>query len=130
MRFLTTKEVSRLHERIIERFGGSHGFLNPGALESALANQRVSFGGNDLYPTLADKAAALCFSIIRNHPFVDGNKRTGHAAMEVFLVLNGHELTAPVDEAERIILDTAVGTWGQKDLAAWVSAHIAAVRPP
>ena len=60
----------------------------------------MSFGGTELYPTLVEKAAALGFSLIKNHPFVDGNKRVGHAAMETFLVLNGHEIDAPVPEQE------------------------------
>jgi death-on-curing protein len=61
-------------------------------LESALAQPRATFGGTDLYPGLIEKAAALGFSLVMGHPFVDGNKRTGHAAMETFLILNGHEL--------------------------------------
>ncbi|MEO1149149.1 MAG: type II toxin-antitoxin system death-on-curing family toxin, partial [Cyanobacteria bacterium J06638_22] len=65
---------------------------------------RMTFGGEDLYPTLVDKAAALGFSLVMNHPFVDGNKRTGHAAMETFLVMNDLEILAPVDEQELIIL--------------------------
>lgn len=61
----------------------------------------MTFEGRDLHPTVADKAAALCFSIISNHPFVDGNKRAGHAAMETFLVLNGYQVSASLDDSER-----------------------------
>ena len=64
----------------------------------------MSFGGAELYPTLAEKAAALCFSLVMNHPFVDGNKRIGHAAMETFLVMNGFEMNADVDDSESTIL--------------------------
>ena len=70
------------------------GVQNRGALESALAQPRMSFGGEELYPTLIEKASALGFMLIMNHPFLDGNKRVGHAAMETFLVLNGHEIDA------------------------------------
>jgi death-on-curing protein len=69
-------------------------------LESATAQPRKTFGGEDLYPDLPAKAAALAFSLINNHPLVDGNKRIGHAALETLLVLNGFELDAGVDEAE------------------------------
>ena len=98
MRYLTLAEVLQLNTSIIEQSGGASGILDLGLLESALGQCRMSFGGQDVYPTLAEKAAALCFSIVQNHPFVDGNKRTGHAAMEVFLILNGYELDADVDE--------------------------------
>lgn len=91
-----------------------------GALESALAQPCATFDGQDLYPTLADKTAALGFSLIQNHPFVDGNKRIGHAAMETFLVLNGHELTVGVDEAERTILSVAAGTCSRERFTTWV----------
>jgi death on curing protein len=69
----------------------------------------MTFGGNELYPAVVDKAVALGYSVIQNHPFVDGNKRTGHAAMEVFLVLNGFEIQSSVDEQESIILQVAAG---------------------
>ena len=86
MRYISLGQVLELHRRIIEQSGGTPGILNLGALESAVQQPRMTFGGEDLYTTLAEKAAALAFSIIRNHPFIDGNKRTGHAAMEVSLV--------------------------------------------
>jgi len=78
-------------------------------------------------PTAADKAAALCFSIIVNHPFVDGNKRAGHAAMETFLVMNGYEVVASVDETEQVILDVASGRIDRERLAAWLQARIVAL---
>ena len=104
MRYPTLSEVLELHEQIISRSGGIPGILNLNALESALGQPRMTFGGTDLYPTIAEKASALGFSLIKNHPFVDGNKRSGHAAMEVFLVLNGFEIRAPVDVQEQVVL--------------------------
>ncbi len=80
-----------------------------GALESSLAQPRMSFGGQELYPTLVDKASALAFSLGLNHPFLDGNKRVGHAAMETFLVLNGYEISADADEQEQVVLRLASG---------------------
>lgn len=91
------------------------------ALESALAQPRATYGGAELYPTPAAKAAALGFSLVANHPFVDGNKRVGHAALETFLVLNGFELAADVDDAERVVLGVASGGVDRAALAAWVA---------
>ena len=107
--YLTEDEVIDLHDRLIQQSGGSAGLRDPGALQSSLAQPMMTFAGTDLYPALADKAAALGWLLISNHPFVDGNKRIGHAAMETFLVCNGHELSAAVDEQEATILSVAAG---------------------
>ena len=125
MRFLTVEEVLELHRRVVEQSGGARGLRDRGALESAVAQPRMAFGGEDLYPDLAAKAAALGFSLVCNHPFVDGNKRIGHAAMETFLVLNGAELAADVDDQERTILRLAAGTLPREEFAAWVAGHVA-----
>ena len=93
------------------------------ALESALAQPRATFG-DDLYPTLAHKAAALAYSLALNHPFVDGNKRVAHAALETFLVLNGHELAAEVDDAERTMLSLAAGRLPRDTSETWVAEHL------
>ena len=95
-----------------------------GALESALAQPQMTFDGVDLYPTLVDKAAALGFSLINNHPFVDGNKRVGQAAMEIFLILNGYEIEATVDEQEKLILDIAASRLKREDLVSWLTTHL------
>ena len=124
MRYLTLAEVLDLHRRVMTQSGGSAGVRDLGGLISAVAQPRVTFEGRDLHPTVADKAAALCFSIISNHPFVDGNKRAGHAAMETFLVLNGYEVSAPLDESERVILDAASGLLSREGLVAWLQSHI------
>lgn len=71
--------------------GGILGLRDRGSLESAVAQPEMTFDGDDLYPTITDKAAALGYSLIQNHPFLDGNKRAGHATMEVFLLLNGYD---------------------------------------
>ena len=73
---------------------------------------------------IAEKAAVLGFSLIMNHPFIDGNKRAGHAAMEVFLVLNGYEIEAPVDEQEHVILQVASGEIGRAAFTRWLETHI------
>lgn len=125
MRYLTLSELIELHRRIIEQSGGADGIRDLGLAESALAQPQMSFGGKDLYSTIAEKGAALCFSLVKNHPFVDGNKRIGHAAMETFLVMNGWELNATVDDSESVILSLAAGELGRIPLNEWVAAHLA-----
>ncbi len=124
MRYLTFDETLELHRRLLDQTGGSAEIRDLGALESALAQPQMAFGGDELYPTLEEKASALCFSLVMNHPFVDGNKRIGHAAMETFLVLNGWELVATVDDAEKTILSLAAGELSRQRLLNWVKAHL------
>lgn len=127
MRHLTLGELIELHRRIIDRTGGSDGVRDLELAESALAQTRISFDGVELYPTLALKGAALCFSLVMNHPFVDGNKRIGHAAMEVFFVLNGFELTADVNDSEVVILRLAAGELERVAFEDWVVRHMTAI---
>lgn len=128
MRYLTLAEVLALHRLVVEETGGSAGVRDLGALQSAVAQPRASFEGRELYPSLESKATALCFSMVMNHPFVDGNKRIGHAAMETFLVLNGSELEASVDEAERAMLGLAAGSLTREQLLEWIQDHVRPVR--
>lgn len=124
MRYLSLQEVMSLHSLLIAQSGGSSGLRDRGALESAVAQPEASFGGKELYPDLASKAAALGHSLIQNHPFVDGNKRVGHAAMEVFLLLNGHEIAASVDDQETFVLDVASGKLSRNEMSVWLSKHL------
>ena len=109
MQHLTTKEVLDIHNKIIAQTGGITGVANMGLLESAIAQPKMTFDGQELYATLTEKVSALGFSLIKNHPFIDGNKRTAHAVMEVFLILNGFEIQADIEEQEKIILQLASG---------------------
>jgi death-on-curing protein len=124
MRYLTLDEVLELHRLMLEQSGGITGVRDQGLLESAIDQPAMTFSGQDLYPSLASKAAALCFSLVMNHPFLDGNKRVGHAAMDVFLVLNGHELDASVEDQERAIMELAASQLTRDELTAWVTAHV------
>jgi death-on-curing protein len=117
-------EVIQLQAWVIDQSGGSHGILDRGKIESAVAQPRMSFGGEDLYPTVAEKAAALGFSLACNHGFVDGNKRIAHAATETFLVRNDHEIDATVDEQEAVFLRLAAGKLSRDEFTTWVQAHI------
>lgn len=129
MRLLTLDEVLRLHALVVARTGGAPGVLDRSKLDAAVAQPAMTFGGDDLYPTLADKAAALAFSLCQAHAFMDGNKRTAHAAMEAFLLRNGHEVVAPVDEQERLFLDLASGLVARPVLAAWIQSHLVPFAP-
>jgi death-on-curing protein len=121
IRYLRLVEVLDLHHQVIQQSQGIMGIRDLGSLESAIAQPRMTFGGQDLYPKILDKASALGFSIVMNHPFVDGNKRTGHAAMETFLVLNGLEINAFVDEQEQVILALASGKLERNAFTNWLS---------
>jgi len=83
--------------------------------------------GEDAYPTLVDKATALCFSPAKNHGFQDGNKRIAQAAMESFLMQNGFEIQATTDEQEKVILSVAASEMSREELADWVCEHLAAI---
>jgi len=123
-RYISLAEVLRLHGRIITLTGGSEGLRDLGLLESSLALPRQTFGGADLYVSLVDKAAAVGFSLIKNHPFVDGNKRIGHAVVEAMLMLNGFELSAGVDESEAEILAVAAGERSGGEFRFWIEATV------
>lgn len=105
MRYLKLNEILSLHQHILRQSKGTNGIRDVNALESALAQPKATFAGQDLYPTLSEKTAALGYSLINNHSFLDGNKRVGHAAMEIFLMLNGYEIQATVEEQENLILN-------------------------
>ena len=124
MRYLSLLEVLELHEMIISSSGGSYGIRDIKALESAINQPRITFDQTDLYPDSISKASALCFSLVMNHPFNDGNKRVGHAAMETFLILNGYEIEAPVDEQVQIFLDLAAGNLTREAFTNWLKGHV------
>jgi death-on-curing protein len=128
MRFLTLGEVLALHRRILAESGGTPGVRDLGAVASAVSQPKVSVGGQDAYPLLIDKAAALGYSLIRNHGLVDGNKRIAHAAMEVFLVMNDIEISATVDDQERFMWSLAAGEVSRDGLVEWLRANATALR--
>lgn len=122
MTYLTIEQVLFLHARLIEETGGSHGVRELNLLASAVARPKATFAG-ELYPDLFSKAAALIDSLIRNHPFVDGNKRTGIASGALFLVQNGRRLTATNSELERFTRRIAESKSDISEIAAWLEAH-------
>ena len=128
MRYLTLGEVVELHRLVLVATGGAPGIRDLGALESAVAQPKASFGVSDLHASLIEKAAALGFALAQGHPFVDGNKRVAHAAMATFLLLNGAEIHVAIDEQERLMLDLASGRLSRGELSRWLGQHIS--RPP
>lgn len=125
MRYLSLQEVLQLQRMLIEQSGGSHGVRDADRIDSAVAQPRTTFDGDDLHPDIVSKAAALCYSLVQGHGFVDGNKRIGHAAMVVFLRLNGADIVATVDAQEALILDVASGQRTREQLETWLRQHMA-----
>jgi death-on-curing protein len=124
MKYLDVKRVLRVHARVIEKSGGDPGVRDLGLLDSAVAQPRAGFDGKDLHPELADKAAALAYSLVKNHPFSDGNKRTGYAAMMMFLSRNGHTIRSSIDERESVFLQLAAGQLDRETFVMWVHDRI------
>jgi death-on-curing protein len=122
--YLSPEQILDLHEKQIRSFGGSAGLRDRGALESAVARPAMTFGGEDLYPDVADKASALMHSLVMNHAFVDGNKRVGTSAAELFLDLNGYRLAATDEDLEQITLSVARGELDAGALAIWFRQRI------
>jgi death-on-curing protein len=122
-RFLDVEVVLRLHARQIERFGGTAGVRDAGLLDSALAQPQATFGGKLLHPTLAEQAAAY-LHLSKNHPFVDGNKRTAFAVMDTFLRVNEKRLLLTNDEAYDLVMQVAQGQIDKPALASLIAAAI------
>ena len=123
MKTFTKHQILLLHEHLIRETGGSHGIRDEGMLESALSAPFQEFQSFSPYPTLWQKAARLGYGVIMNHPFVDGNKRSGVRAMLTLLLLNGIELEYTQQELSEIILHVAAGESGYEDLLAWILKH-------
>lgn len=118
--YLTLEQVLLVHEDQIARYGGSSGLRDLALIESALFRPQSSFSGEDFYKTIFDKAAALMHSIILNHAFVDGNKRTGTAAMLVFLELNGYRLYASQSVLVKAAVRVESKEWDIEQISSWI----------
>ena len=124
MKYLSLFQVIKLHHEIIAQSGGSQGIRDVGLLESALAQPKMTFDKKELHQTLIEKASSLAFSLAVNHPFIDGNKRVAHAAMEIFLLLNGQEIRASLETQQKTFLDLASGKMSREDLAKWLQDQV------
>lgn len=122
-KFLTIEEILRVHSWQIEHFGGSDGIRDAGLLESAIAMPSAGFGGKYLHEDIFSMAAAYLFHIAQNHPFIDGNKRTGAASALVFLELNGIEMTATDDDLYDLVIEVTLGEADKAAIADFFRAH-------
>lgn len=123
MKYLTPEQVLFIHYRLIEETGGRHGIRDLTLLQSALARPMATFDNNDLYPDLFAKAASLMYSLIKNHPFTDGNKRTAIAAASIFLLRNNYSLKASNKELERFTLKVASENVELQEMTYWFKRH-------
>lgn len=123
MKYLTTEDVLLLHHLSIEKSGGSHGLRDAGLLDAAVHRPQATFAGEDLYPTLFDKAGALCHSLIKNHAFVDGNKRTSLLSAMTFLELNGYVFMCGQEELVAFGLKIDNENVSSDGIASWLKAH-------
>lgn len=121
---LTKQQVILLHKEIIAESGGSPEIRDEGLLDSALNTPFQTFSGTELYPTILEKAARLGYSLIKNHAFVDGNKRIGAHTMLVFLALNNIEVEYEDNDFTQLILGVAAGEISAEQLLAWLQAHV------
>lgn len=120
---LTFDIVLAIHDNMIERYGGSHGIRDVGLVQSAIYRPQTTFGGEDLYSTVFDKAAALFHSLLFNHAFVDGNKRTAITATARFLFINGSVLTLTDNEFVSFPLLVERERWTIEKIAIWFETH-------
>ncbi len=123
MKTLTKAQVLMLHEHLVNETGGSPGLRDEGLLESALSSPFQEFATFSPYPTIQQKAARLGFSLVMNHPFIDGNKRIGAHAMLTLLALNGIEIACTQKELADTILNVAAGNIGYDGLLQWLLDH-------
>jgi len=114
------KEVELLHRILIDKFGGSYGIRDNAALESAITRPFQTFDGKELYPSVLEKAAALIESILINHPFIDGNKRTGYTLLRLFLISKEMDIIASQDNKYEFVIDIAAGTLNYEGIGSWL----------
>lgn len=120
---LTKEQIVHLHSQLIEKTGGVSGIRDDRMLESAINAPFQTFTGNDVYPTILEKAARLGYGIVKNHAFIDGNKRIGTHAMLVFLELNNITMSYTQEELANIILNVAASISAYEDLLNWIKQH-------
>jgi death-on-curing protein len=116
-------EVEQLHKVLIDNFGGTQGLRDRAALDSALSRPFQTFDNKDLYPSVIEKAASLIESILINHPFIDGNKRTGYLLLRLFLLNNGLDITASQDNKYEFVINIASGTLKYDGIVSWLASN-------
>jgi death on curing protein len=124
---ISVNQVLAIHLMAIEQFGGADGVRDLGGLEAALARPFQTFGVEDLYPTFIEKAATIAESIIINHPFIDGNKRTGYILMEAILLAGGIRIALTDMEIYPFVIAVSTGQEKYDDIVAWLKANTAPI---
>jgi len=122
-RFVAKEVVLTIHADLLQRYGGRPGLRDPGLLESALAQPKITVGGKFAHKTLFDKAAAYGFHVCKNHPFIDGNKRVAFVLMDVFLQQNGWEINASEEDAYTVVMSLASRHLTKAQLIVWLKEH-------
>ncbi len=125
--FLSLDVVLAIHEDMVNQYGGSHGIRDLGLIQSAIARPQAAFSGEELYATIIDKAAALFHSLLFNHAFVDGNKRTSIVTTARFLFVNGYSLEVTNEEFVAFPLQVENKHWDIEQIAAWLEEHVAKI---
>lgn len=120
---ISVKDALRIHDIIIEKFGGTAGMRDGSLLESALARPFATFDNKELYPSPVEKAAAIAESVIVNHPFLDGNKRTGYVLMRLLLLKNGCDISATLEEKYDFVVGIAAGKLKTAEILKWLQEH-------
>jgi death on curing protein len=120
---ITKEEVLLIHNQVVLLHGGANGVRDMSGLESAIARPYQGFGGEEFYPTCFEKGAAIGESIIMNHPFVDGNKRTGYVLMEMFLRIDGFKITAGDDELYQFVINISTGEKRFEEIVEWLKEN-------
>lgn len=123
-KFLEIADVLDIHQILIEQLGGMSGVRDEGLLESALSQPKASFFGELLHPTIHEQARAYLYHLAKNHPFLDGNKRTAYGAMEAFLRLNGYNLALSNEESYNMVIQVAQGQMSKEELSLLLEQHI------
>ena len=120
---ISVEDVEELHRILIKNFGGAYGIRDKASLESAISRPFQTFDNKDLYPSVIEKAASLIESILINHPFIDGNKRTGYALLRLFLLNSGFDITASKDNKYEFVINIASGTLKYDGIVSWLSLN-------
>ncbi|MBD2519071.1 type II toxin-antitoxin system death-on-curing family toxin [Nostoc sp. FACHB-973] len=123
-KFLTISQVLHIHQRQIQKFGGTSGVRDEGLLDSALAQPQATFGGELLHRTIGEQAAAYLYHLAMNHPFIDGNKRTAFAIMNTFITLNGYSLNLSQEQAYNLVIQVVQREISKEELSAFLELHL------
>ncbi len=123
IQYLSLEQALAAHAALIKRYGGSQGIFNQGLFESAVFRPQATAFGQEAYPTLFEKCAVLGYSLIQNHPFIDGNKRTGFAAVHLMLLINGYDLNSTTKEEIVMTENIASGKMQETEIVQWLKKH-------